>query len=572
MIDTVDRSLGAKVIIAVSAVLLVFMALFSYIDYRGESETILDIYRMDARVLSMTVEKGLISAMKEGRNEDVQKAIEDVGTQEEIVGIRVFDPKGNIMRSTEKGEIGGMVDKATLDIYKEGNGGEVFSEDGAMVLSFVRPIYNSPACYSCHPSSNRINGILNVRISMEKAYKDIARNKWAMAKWGGLTVLFVILSEVYLLRLLVTDRIKKLRGAMRQAERGEDFELETGFRDEVGDLVEVFKGMMARIESLKQDAVESGKELVRSQEQIRAHSILASVIDAMPDGVAIIDREMNIVQTNPGHRKIFPQARVGEPCYFCIHQRQEICPHCGLVKVFEDGKVHEHHSTVTGPDGLSRVVHSISAPILDEEGRILNAVEVVRDVTDRVSLERDLKEKGWELERVNKKLAKMAVTDGLTMLFNRRYFQDSLTREFRRLARHRALPLLALAMIDIDHFKQLNDQYGHQAGDVMLKMLGKTLKGTVRLTDIVARFGGEEFVVIMPETDSSGMKVVADRVREAVEQMEVMYDGKILKTTVSVGVASYPNPGINDEDDLIKAADRALYRAKERGRNTVVVA
>lgn len=572
MMETVNKSLGAKVIIAVSLVLLVFMALFSYLDYRSESETILDIYRGNARVLSMTVEKGLISAMKEGRNEDVQKALEDVGTQEEIVGVRVFDPKGNIMRSNQKGEIGGMVDKATLELYKEGDGGEVFTEDGSMVLSFVRPIFNSPGCFSCHPPNNRINGILNVRISMERAYSDIARNKWAMAKWGGLTVLFVVLSEAYLLRRLATDRINKLRGAMRKAERGEDFELETGFKDEIGDLVDVFKGMMERIELLNLDAVESGKELVRSQEQIRAHSILASVIDAMPDGVAIIDKDMKIVQTNPGHKKIFPEARVGEPCYFCIHKRQDICPHCGLVKVFEDGRVHEHHSTVTGPDGAARVVHSISAPILDEQGRILSAVEVVRDVTDRVALERDLKEKGWELERVNKKLAKMAVTDGLTMLFNRRYFQDSLTREFRRLARHRALPLLALAMIDLDHFKELNDKHGHQAGDVVLKMLGKVLRSTVRLTDIIARFGGEEFVVIMPETDAAGMKVVADRVRQAVQEMEVMYEGKMLKTTVSIGVASYPNPGINDEGDLIKAADKALYKAKDTGRNKVVVA
>jgi len=571
MLEPVDRSLGAKVIIAVSLVLVVFIALFSYIDYLNEAESILGIYRRNAQVLSTTIEKSLISAMKEGRNQDVQKALEDVGTQEDIEGVRVFDSNGNIIRSSEKGEIGGLVDKDTMELYRSGNGGEASREEEGMVLSFVRPIFNAPGCFGCHPPQNTINGVLNVRISMQRAYLDVAKNKWTMAKWGGLTVLCVVLAEMLLLRGLVTSRVRKLRTAMHKAERGEPFELDLSYRDEIGQLGSVFRGMLSRIDELNRDAMESSKELVRAQEQNRAQSILSSVIDAMPDGVAIINREMIITQNNPRHKEIFPDAKVGEPCYFCIHKRNEVCAHCGLVKVFEDGSIHEHHSTVTRPDGTQMVVHSISAPVYDEEGRILTAVEVVRDVTERVSMERDLKEKGWELERLNKKLSKMAVTDSLTMLFNRRYFQDNLTKEFKRLARHRALPVLALAMIDIDHFKQLNDKYGHQAGDVVLRNLGKVLRSTVRMTDVIARYGGEEFVVIMPETDSDGIKVVAERIRREVEAMEVMYDGRKLKTTVSIGLACYPNPLIGNEDELVKAADSALYKAKEAGRNRVVL-
>lgn len=572
MLAAINRSLGAKVTIAVCCVMVVFIAGLSYMDYRNESREILQIYQLNAKLLASTVEKGLISAMKEGRNQDVQKALEDVGTQKEIIDISVFDTSGKVVRSSNRDSVGRMVDKETMALYKSGSGGDVSSGEGSRVLNFITPIYNSPECFSCHPSTSRVNGMLSVKISMDKAYADISANKWFMAKWGLLTVLFVMLAEGLLLRRLVMDRIRKLRAAMRKAENGEEFTLELGHDDELGELGDAFKGMIAKIDQLNVDAVESGKELVRSQEEVRTKSILASVIDAMPDGVTIINRDMAILQYNPSYKQIFSGAELGQPCYFCVHKRDQVCSHCGLVRVFEDGGIHDHHSSVTLPDGSTRVVHSISAPVVEPDGSINSAVEVVRDVTERVALERDLKEKSWELERANKKLAKMAVTDGLTMLFNRRYFQDSLTREFRRLARHRALPLLALAMIDIDHFKRLNDTHGHQAGDQVLKGLGKVLKNCVRLTDIIARYGGEEFVIVMPETDAEGMAVVAERIRSSVESMETMYAGSVIKVTVSIGVASYPDGDIRSEDELVKAADKALYVAKDQGRNRIVVA
>jgi len=571
MFTAIKKSLGGKIILAVMGVLVVFVTALTLAGISNERDELMATSRRNAGLLVATIEKAFVSLMKEGRNDDVQKMLESVGTQEDIIGIRIFDEKGNILRSTDRGEVGGMVDKDTLEYYRRNKFSVESSGEGSTMYSLLKPIYNGPQCYGCHPPAKKVNGVLDVRISLDSAYMDMARNRSFMFKFALLTVLSVGLFEMLLLRHLVIMPVKKLRYAMRRAEKGEEFTLGLKYDDELGDLGQVFKGMMMRISDLNHEALERERALVISRETVKAQSMLSAVIDGMPDGVAIISWDMRLVQTNPRHKQIFPNAEIGETCYSCIHGRDEVCAHCGVVKVFEDGKVHDHHSTLALPDGTTRVVHSISAPIWDGDGKIVNAVEVVRDVTERVAMEKDIKEKSWELERANKKLSKMAVTDGLTMLFNHRFFQDSLKREFKRLARHRALPFLSLAMIDLDNFKRLNDTFGHQAGDRVLRGISRLLKDGVRTTDIVARYGGEEFVIIMPETDFGGTEVVAERLRQTIENAVFAYKEDNLKVTVSIGLASYPQENIRSEDELIKAADRALYKAKELGKNRVVI-
>lgn len=567
----IEKSLTAKISLAISVVLIFFISLITYLDASNEDKDILGIYRMNASALVSTIEKAFISAMREGRSEDVQKIFENIGTQEGVIGVRIFDEKGSILRSNNKAEIGGTVDGETLREYKGLIGSENSSVNGLREFSFIKPLYNGPQCFGCHPASGRVNGILNVRISMDRAYEEIDRNRLFMFKWGLLAILCVGLSQIMLLRTTVVKPAGRLRAAMLKAEAGEDFRIEVYSEDEIGELGRAFNRMMERIKELGLEAIKKENEIVRQQDELKSQTLLASVIKAMPDGVAILGRDMRLQLVNPGYRKLFPHVEAGDICYECIHKRDSVCPHCGVKKVFEDGSIHEHESSATMPDGTVKIVHSISGPIVGEGGVIRSAIEVLRDVTDRVRLEKEFQEKSWELERANKKLAQMAVTDGLTRLFNHKFFQDSLKREFRRLARHKTMPFLSLAMLDIDNFKAFNDTYGHQAGDAVLKGIADVLRDSVRITDTVARYGGEEFVILMPETNVEGTGVVADRIRKNVEEFEFMYNNERLKVTVSVGLASYPQEGITNEDDLLKAADLALYKAKELGRNRVVV-
>jgi diguanylate cyclase (GGDEF)-like protein len=159
--------------------------------------------------------------------------------------------------------------------------------------------------------------------------------------------------------------------------------------------------------------------------------------------------------------------------------------------------------------------------------------------------------------------------DGLTRLFNRRSFDERLVYEIKRRSRyHHDLSLL---MVDLDHFKSVNDTYGHKAGDLVLRKVGEILSTVFRTTDLAARYGGEEFVVLLPHTCEEAAWKLAERVRAAIEDCAFRFDGQNFSITASIGVASVEGGSLNTDDDLVLKADKALYQAKNNGRNMVVV-
>jgi len=159
-----------------------------------------------------------------------------------------------------------------------------------------------------------------------------------------------------------------------------------------------------------------------------------------------------------------------------------------------------------------------------------------------------------------------AVTDVLTGLYNRRYFNETLEKEVKRAQRSK-IPF-TLITLDLDHLKQINDNYGHTAGDTAIALIGKVLLGYARETDIAARFGGEEFALVMPNTDIDGGMVVAERIRSVIASKKVEGFGNI---TASFGVATYLKHA-NTLEELVKVVDQAMYSAKENGRNRVEIA
>lgn len=208
---------------------------------------------------------------------------------------------------------------------------------------------------------------------------------------------------------------------------------------------------------------------------------------------------------------------------------------------------------------------------INDELLVLSAIH---DISERKQLEirlqagnASLQKHVHEIERLQQGLREQALTDGLTGVFNRRHLDATLPGILKVLQRQ-ASPLGVL-MLDADHFKKINDNYGHKSGDLVLAAIGKTLRDFFRDSDIICRYGGEEFVVILPDTSLDQTEIKAGQLRRKIEQLRVTaIDGEILQFTVSIGVAAYPLHGDNAEA-LIQAADEALYRAKAGGRNCV---
>lgn len=293
-------------------------------------------------------------------------------------------------------------------------------------------------------------------------------------------------------------------------------------------------------------------DIVRASDKLK---VLTGALENVEDGVVLLDRDLNAIFLNRRMREFWQVTEeevARHPAYVTLltRNRRAVPADATLeqIKAFPAKRIAEikagdHKRDVQTPDGRNIRVHCST---MANGGRMLTFV----DVTDLV--------------RNARQLEVLATTDPLTGLFNRRQFLTMTDAEWSRFQRYyRSLSVL---MVDIDHFKSVNDRFGHAVGDEAIRAVADVCVRGKRKSDIVGRVGGEEFAVLLPETTLSRARTVAERIRKRVEGLTLTAEGRPVQLTVSVGVAEAITsmPGV---DALMKAADAALYQAKEGGRN-----
>jgi two-component system, cell cycle response regulator len=239
-----------------------------------------------------------------------------------------------------------------------------------------------------------------------------------------------------------------------------------------------------------------------------------------------------------------------------------------LLQFVRNTKAHENTPFVmlTGHEAVDTKVDVLLRGANDYLTKPFHAAEL----RARLRVHLQLKRLQDELAEKNERLEMQSRTDPLTDVANRRHLEKTIRIEMIRALRYNTR--LTFIMIDVDHFKAVNDNHGHVAGDCVLREVAKRLRTGIRACDLVARFGGEEFCLLLPQTDSDGGRAVAERYREAIADQPMSTGASEISVTASFGVVTYPHSSLQSLDDVVRAADTALYSAKNTGRNRVEVA
>ncbi len=374
---------------------------------------------------------------------------------------------------------------------------------------------------------------------------------------GGSLVVLLILP--LLLRRIIIKPLDNLLAGVRKMQDGElHVVLEIQNQDEVGFITGAFNTLAARLDhmvrGLEERVEERTSELASVNEQLRKLSI---AVEQSPSSIIITNTEGQIEYVNSS----FMEATGYTP-----EEAMQLSPHEMLSFLASPDVYDEMLDTILAgqvwrcelvnrkKNGETFWEYTVIAPIYQPDGEVTHFVAVKEDITMRKQAEQ-------EMER-------LVITDPLTDLFNRRYFFDQGEKVFSRSCSE---PYeLALLMIDLDHFKKLNDLFGHQIGDECLVAVGQRLLDNARPTDIVARYGGEEFVALLPRVTAEEALAIAERIREEFENAPIEIEAEHFSVMVSIGIAVLDKDTAS-LDEMLTRADGALYEAKNTGRNRCVV-
>ena len=320
----------------------------------------------------------------------------------------------------------------------------------------------------------------------------------------------------------------------------------------------------------------AAKELTAKTRELEAsEELYKTILMASPDDITIADLSGNVIMISEAANIIFgydPSEGPGMSVMDFIVPEDHERARANILKMLHENFPGPNEYRAVRKDRSCFDIEVKNSLIRDREGNPIRMVLIVRDITNRKKAEQQIQILVRQLEIERDLAQRNSLTDSLTGLSNRRFFDTVLQAEFSRYTRSDTQ--LSLILIDVDHFKNYNDNYGHLAGDDCLRHIARTLKEVVeRGTDIVARYGGEEFVVILPGTDSLGAATLAGRIAESVRALALPHATSDTSgyVTISLGVASTADHILTDSSQLVALADQAMYQAKNNGRNRYVI-
>lgn len=396
-------------------------------------------------------------------------------------------------------------------------------------MTVLAPILNKKECHRCHSSESKVRGVIQLTFPMTHIATKIEQSHIQ-----GIIILVTALAGVLtlitlLIRFSVVRPIVRVTQAMSEVAAGNlQHRVPEISSDELGTMAMNFNHMSNQLATVLHD-------LKNEQEK------LTTIILSAREGIIVTNRQGEIALVNPSAERLLGKTT--------NTLRQE-----GFSHILDDP---EHMAALLDENRENvptivvfkeRILNIYAATIHISSGERIGSAAMIRDISKEKKLEHQLR--------------MLSTTDALTGLYNRRRFDEVLIKEWNQAKRYNLF--FSLLLFDVDHFKRFNDQHGHDQGDRVLKSIGQAMQELFRDVDHPCRYGGEEFVVILPNTGFPGANLAAERLRQTIEAL--MIDG--LKVTISIGVAIHPGVG-QDAADMVKQADIALYASKQADRNRV---
>ncbi len=396
-------------------------------------------------------------------------------------------------------------------------------------ITFLAPILRQEPCQACHGGAERVRGLVKLTASLAPVEHAIGFARQQSLVMAGISLIVTLLLTGYLISRTVSRPVRRVTEAMTRAASGDLSQRVTSAgNDEIAHMARSFNRM-------EEQLARTYGGLKREQDKLN------TIIRSADEGIVVTDGEGDVVLVNPAAELL-------------LGRSAEAVRRQGFLQLFDAPE--DMQRRLQAPTGEvehiafgERILTLQVSTIRDAEGAVLGSTALFRDVTEERRLEQELR--------------RLSVTDPLTALYNRRYLDENLAREFDRSRRHQ-LPL-SVIVCDVDHFKRYNDRHGHERGDRVLRTVARLMLGALRTHDLPCRYGGEEFLAVLPSTPAAGAVAMAERLRRDIAEADMDGEG----VTVSIGVASFPEVGADSPQALIEAADRAMYEAKRAGRNQV---
>jgi diguanylate cyclase (GGDEF)-like protein/PAS domain S-box-containing protein len=547
----IRNSIGIRILLVVGiAASLSLVGLVIFYTH-SQRTTLVDDYKLvSGRIVSIVV-AGLGAIMETGSADIAQRYAQDikgaVGLEDFIflrpngmqafldnATIRAVNSRHDRPLFTERTQTGEVRHYAEDDpfLQQAKAAGRLIGrlDDSAARYTILMPIISKPVCHQCHDDSLRVLGFARLVTSLEQVNRMVSESRnQAVVVLVEVLILFLILTYLFLRKYVILP-IRRVNDAMYKVEQGDLTQQvpEIG-EDELGQMARSFNTMTQRILQIY-----TGLEMEQNK--------LTTIIINAGEGVVVTDRDEQIVLVNPAAEAL-------------LNESEREIVNKGFHNLVGDPALIERLVQHPDPSYAESALYgdrylSIMAARIEQQGELLGMAALLRDVTAQ--------------KRREAYLRAISYTDELTGLLNRRSLSDVL-RQGVEDALDKKRPL-SLMMLDMDHFKQLNDTHGHAMGDQVLIAFGKLLKSRLRDSDHACRYGGEEFCVILTNTPMRGAFKTAEDIRQAVMEMDT--DG--VKVTVSIGVATVEQLSSPTTESLLKAADEALYAAKAQGRNRTV--